>query len=57
MGLSIKFLRMIISESKESLGLGIIKLRIIVVIHKLKIYLGNKRHSSEVAKLIEALEE
>ena len=57
LGLSIKFLRIIMHESKDSLGLGMIKPKIIVASYVMKIYLGNKKHKLEVAKLIKALEE
>jgi len=57
LGLSVKFPRIVICESKDSLGLGIIKPRTMVVIYIMKMYLGNKRYGSEVAKLAETLEE
>ena len=42
---------------KEELGLGMMKLRTIVAINTLKMYLSSKRYESEVSKMIEVLEE
>jgi len=57
MKLSMKFPRSVMHESKEGLGLVMMKLRMMVVINTLKMYFDNKRYGSEVLKMIEALEE
>ena len=52
--LSKKFLRKILYAQKSALGIGIMKLSIIIVIMSLRLYLEHKRLSTKVGRMISA---
>ena len=55
--LSANFLRNLMCTKKNVLKLALLKLTIIIVIIKVKMYMRNKRFNRKIAKLIQLCEE